>query len=81
MLSGNFPSKAFLIENYAKSTGFDMSQITWYEAFAYWKGAIIAQQLYQRYVNGASKDPRMEKFGNTATAFTKFVIHLLNNKS
>ncbi len=78
MLSGNFPSKAFLIENYAQSTGFDLSQITWYEAFAYWKGAIIAQQLYQRYVNGASTDPRMEKFGNTATAFTKFVLHLLN---
>ncbi len=77
MLSGNFPTKAFLIEKYAKYSGLDMSQMDWYQGFAYWKGAVIAEQLYARYLKGESTDLRMEKFGKTAGAFTAFVLDIL----
>ena len=61
-LQGNFPPKAFLLERYQTYTGFSLEHIRWYEAFAYWKGAIISQQLFKRYQDGASKDPRMAGF-------------------
>ena len=80
MMSGNFPKKDFLIEQYAKHTGFSLEQLPWYEAFAYWKGAVISQQLYRRYVNGATKDKRMERFGKVADAYGKLAIHILEGK-
>ena len=41
----------------------DRDSIAWYESFSFWKLAIIAQQLYKRYLDGATKDPRMAFFG------------------
>lgn len=61
-LQGNFPPKAFLLEKYQAYTGLSLENIQWYEAFAYWKGAIVSQQLFKRYLEGASKDPRMAGF-------------------
>lgn len=69
MLKGDFPDKDFLKEEYALHSGYDLSRIDWYESFAYLKGAIIAQQLYKRYKDGATNDPRMEKFGLTSKLF------------
>ncbi len=77
MLLGNFPTKTFLIEKYAAYTDLDMSQVNWYQAFAYWKGAVIAEQLYARYLKGESTDERMKKFGKTTNAFTQFALHIL----
>ncbi len=77
MLYGDFPAKAYLIDKYASLTGLDMSRMNWYEAFAYWKGAVIAQQLYARYLVGDSTDERMSKFGVTAGAFAKYGLSLL----
>ncbi len=77
MLYGDFPSKEFLIERYAMFTGFDLSHIRWYEAFAYWKGAIIGQQLYERYLKGDSTDDRMSKFGETSSLFTNYALSIL----
>ncbi len=71
MLKGNFPSKDFVIQTYRELTGYDLSDLGWYEAFAYWKGAVVAQQLYQRYVKGDSHDERMAKFGLTASSFAQ----------
>ncbi len=77
MLHGDFPSKSYLIEKYANMTGLDMGRMNWYEAFAYWKGAVIAQQLYARYLMGDSTDDRMAKFGVTAGAFAKYGLSIL----
>ncbi|MEM7105668.1 MAG: phosphotransferase family protein [Bacteroidota bacterium] len=66
MLEGPFPPKSFLIEKYGEFTGFSMENIDWYQSFAYWKNAIILQQLYKRFVDGATKDKRMEALGDLA---------------
>ena len=65
-LQGNFPSKQFLIAKYGECSGFSMEKVGWYESFAYWKGAVIAQQLYKRYCDGATTDQRMAGFGESA---------------
>lgn len=70
-----------LIEKYAAYTGFSMERIHWYGAFAYWKGAVITQQLNQHYVQGNSTDKRMAKFGNTAQAFSELAQLILNKNA
>lgn len=70
-LTGTWPDKAYLCEKYAAYSGLNLSRMDWYEAFAYFKTAVIAQQLYARYVAGATKDARMEKFGSAARAFAR----------
>lgn len=78
-LKGNFPSKEYLIEKYAAFSGFNVDKIAWYESLAYWKGAIIAQQLYKRYVNGATKDKRMANFAKSAEALAQISLDLAKN--
>ena len=78
-LSNTFPEKEFLLEKYAEFTGFSMERIDWYHAFAYWKGGVVGAQLYQRFVNGQSKDERMKKFGTTAKVFGTFAKHILDS--
>ena len=65
-LKGNFPPKSFLINKYQEYTGFDLSRLVWYEVFSYWKSAVIAQQLFKRFVDGETTDERMGKFGESA---------------
>ncbi len=76
-LQGNFPSKEFLIEQYRAYSGLSIDNIRWYEAFAYWKGAIVAQQLFRRYLNGATKDQRMAGFEAAMQAMAKLAREIL----
>ncbi len=77
-LQGNFPSKDFLKEKYQEYTKLDLSNILWYEVLAYLKAAIIAQQLYKRYLDGDSKDERMKKFDNSAKAVIELIIKMIS---
>jgi aminoglycoside phosphotransferase (APT) family kinase protein len=52
-LAAGFPSRADLVERYATATGRDLSQLSFYVAFAYWKLACILEGVYARYVAGA----------------------------
>ncbi len=76
-LSKTFPKKEFLIEKYEEYSGFSMENIDWYHAFSYWKGAVVAQQLYSRYLNGKSKDERIKKFGTAAKVMGLFAKKIL----
>ncbi len=76
MLKGDFPDKQYLRDSYAAQTGFDLSRMDWYEAFALWKNAVIVQQLYTRYVNGDTKDKRMAGLGVVTKALAK-VAHIV----
>lgn len=48
-----FPSRAQVVEHYARLTGFDLSAISWYQAFAFFKLAVICQGIAARAANGA----------------------------
>jgi aminoglycoside phosphotransferase (APT) family kinase protein len=54
---GSF-TRAEVVHYYAKTTGCDASQIAFYLAFAYFKLAVIVQQIYYRYHRGVTKDER-----------------------
>ncbi len=51
-------TRAQLIERYARTTGRDVSNMVFYLAFAQFKVAVIIQQIYYRYHQGLTKDPR-----------------------
>lgn len=48
-----FPSRAEVVERYASATGFDVSAISWYQAFAFLKLAVICQGIALRATGGA----------------------------
>jgi aminoglycoside phosphotransferase (APT) family kinase protein len=48
-----FPSRAELIERYARATGFDVSDVAWYQAFAFFKLAVVCQGIAARAAGGA----------------------------
>jgi aminoglycoside phosphotransferase (APT) family kinase protein len=48
-----FPSRAEVIERYARQTGFDVSDADWYQAFAFFKLAVVCQGIAARAAGGA----------------------------
>jgi aminoglycoside phosphotransferase (APT) family kinase protein len=77
LLAGDFPDKAYLKERYAAYSGLDLSRMDWYESFACYKTAVIAQQLYRRFADGATQDQRMAGFGETAKAMAALALSKL----
>jgi aminoglycoside phosphotransferase (APT) family kinase protein len=55
-----------LIERYAEKTGRDVSQMLFYYVFALFKVGVIIQQIYYRYHQGLTKDPRFASMGEAA---------------
>ena len=57
------PTRAEVVTRYGERSGRDINEVSWYEAFASFKTAVILQQLYIRFVRGESTDPRMGERG------------------
>jgi len=62
-----FPSRAGVVERYARATGRDCSRAGWYRAFNVFRYAVIAQQIYARFVRGQTQDERFRNFGQWTT--------------
>lgn len=58
-----FMTRSEFIEAYGKKSGRDVCNMNFYMAFAYFKLAVIAQQIYYRYKRGQTEDRRFAKFG------------------
>jgi aminoglycoside phosphotransferase (APT) family kinase protein len=54
---GSF-TRAQIVERYARKTGRDVSPMHFYLALGRFKVAVILQQIYYRYAQGLTKDPR-----------------------
>jgi aminoglycoside phosphotransferase (APT) family kinase protein len=48
-----FPTRGQIIERYACRTGIDPSNIDWYQAFAYFKLAVVCQGIAARAAGGS----------------------------
>ncbi len=57
-----FFTRAQFIEVYAQKSGRDISSMQFYMAFAYFKLAVILQQIYARWKHGQTQDARFEAF-------------------
>lgn len=51
-------TRADILERYGAQTGFDLTNIAFYEVFAVFKLAVVLQQIFYRYTRGQTDDPR-----------------------
>jgi len=56
-----------LVERYAARSGRDLTRLRFYEVFALFKIAVVVQQIYYRFVNGQTSDPRFANLGERVT--------------
>jgi aminoglycoside phosphotransferase (APT) family kinase protein len=61
-------SRRHLVEMYAAASGRDVSNILYYYVFGTFKIAVIAQQIYARFVKGYTKDERFASFAKFVAA-------------
>lgn len=61
-----FINRHEFMELYAKKSGRDLHAFDYYMAFAYFKVAVICQQIYFRWKNGQTQDPRFERLDKMA---------------
>ncbi len=66
-LPGSFRRRE-VAEHYAQATGRDVSNMLFYYVFGLFKVAGIAQQIYVRFVRGATRDPRFAVLGDVVAA-------------
>ena len=64
-------SRRELIEMYAEKSGRDVSDMLFYYSFGTFKIAVIAQQIYARFVKGYTKDKRFATFNHFVGALGK----------
>lgn len=71
-------SRSELVEMYASASGRDISNILFYYVFGTFKIAVIAQQIYARYVKGFTRDQRFASFNHFVAALGKFAALALS---
>ncbi|HET9692244.1 MAG TPA: phosphotransferase family protein [Acidimicrobiales bacterium] len=71
-----FPARAEVVELYARASGRDVSRVSYYVAFAYWRLACILEGVYVRYANGA-----MGNDGFDYTGYPPAIEHLARQAS
>src|SRR5260370_19328935 len=72
-------SRAELAQRYAQKIGRDVSRISFYLAFAYFKIAVIVQQIYYRYQQGLTKDGRFASMHAVAEPLFRPAFRTVNS--
>ncbi len=72
-------TRAQVVEEYARAAGRDLPPLLFYFCFALFKTAVVAQQIYKRYLEGHTQDERFAAFGMgvqlLARAAVEFASH------
>ncbi|MGW0331938.1 phosphotransferase family protein [Streptomyces sp. NPDC003011] len=63
------PKPAELIERYAARSGRDVSAVSWYTAFAWFKLAVILEGIHYRYTLGQTVGPGFDRIGDLVPVF------------
>lgn len=57
---GGFPTRAQIVERYARQSGFEIHDLDYYRAFGYWKICIIAEGIKRRYQSGVMAEGQVD---------------------
>lgn len=71
-----FITRAEFMETYARKSGRDLSSMHFYLTFAYFKLAVIVQQIYVRWKRGQTRDERFAAFGKRARYLITYAANL-----
>ncbi|USQ87398.1 phosphotransferase family protein [Streptomyces phaeoluteigriseus] len=63
------PTPAELIERYAARSGRDVSAVSWYTAFAWFKLAVILEGIHYRFTLGQTVGPGFDRIGELVPVF------------
>ncbi len=74
-------TRAQLVERYARATGRDVSTMPFYLAFARFKIAVIVQQIYCRYHQGLTKDPRFASMPEVVKTLLRASVQSIESAS
>lgn len=74
-------SRRELVEIYAEKSGRDVSNILFYYAFGTFKIAVIAQQIYFRFVKGFTKDERFAVFNYFVKTLGKIALTAIEKQT
>ncbi len=72
------PPRADVVARYGERTGLDVSQASWYEAFAQWKTGVVVQQLHHRWKMGDSSNERHETIADSLPMLIRTASDLLD---
>jgi len=75
--SGNL-RRIELVQRYAQRTGRDVGNVLWYYAYALYKLAVVAQQLYRRYKDGLTREERYVAMLEGVRAVTGAALHAVD---
>ena len=75
--ASGFPTRDEIVERYAARTGFDVSDVAWYQAFSYFKLAIICQGIAARAAGGAMLGSGFESAQRMVEPLARAGLHLL----
>jgi aminoglycoside phosphotransferase (APT) family kinase protein len=70
-----------LVGRYAQATGRDVANMVFYRVLALFKVAVIIQQIYYRYHQGLTKDPRFASLGEVVTVLLRAALRSAEDDS
>ncbi len=73
-------SRAELAQRYAQKIGREVSRISFYLAFAYFKIAVIVQQIYYRYQQELTKDERFASMPEVVKTLLRAALRTVESK-
>ena len=73
-------SRQGLVERYGQSTGRDIDHMLFYYVCGLFKVAVIAQQIYARFVRGLTHDPRFAGFNHVVAALGLGAARAIDSK-
>nr|WP_263326225.1 phosphotransferase family protein [Neobacillus sp. Marseille-Q6967] len=76
---GFFTRQEF-IELYAKKSGRDVTNMNFYLTFAYFKLAVICQQIYYRFKKGQTQDTRFASLNNKVKILIEHAVNIAYSK-
>ncbi len=75
-----FINREQFMEIYAQKSRRDLSSLDFYLIFAYFKLAVIIQQIYVRWKRGQTQDERFAAFGNRVRALIEYAARLAERR-
>jgi aminoglycoside phosphotransferase (APT) family kinase protein len=79
-MDGNFTRRE-LVDAYAERTGRDVSDILFYYVYGLYKVAVIGQQIYYRFEQGHTDDPRFAALIHAVRAMASMAVRALERDS
>ena len=76
---GSYTRREFA-EHYARRTGRSLEHLDFYAAFGLFKTAVVAQQIYVRYVRGFTRDPRFAAMIHGVRALSEQALALTSRR-